>query len=444
MKGSSNYGWPSRAAYSEKKSFILQTDKFANGAIEPTRDQLELVTSTLETRYLSFLLDNEWLEGVEALRPLVCRMMSLVKREAGPGFPWSTLCKSNGELFDRYSDVIVEAVISRIHNLSTCRDLDDFTRSELIKKNLMDPVRVFVKNEPHKKAKLEEGRVRLIHSCSIIDKLIEMCLVYNLCKKEIKGWRQIPSKPGIGFTDSMNIDVYEDIIRRGNAAASDVTGWDMSVRRWMLEWDAEFITLKCANRTDLWARVLFNKRICEARSVWCFSDGILVQTIFEGLQLSGKFNTSMGNSRMRVALATLIGSEWAVAMGDDDVEAFVEGAKEKYAMYGFPLKDYVRIRDSFEFCSHVYTKDGAYAVNTEKMLMNMLHIQGDYQTVYKAYDQFSFEMRGSPSWDLVQDDLEKVGFHNYLDSLFSDSGLVAWPEQDGAQNGEEQKCRGGV
>ena len=95
--------------------------------------------------------------------------------DASPGVPWMKLASSNGVLMREYGGIVWKCVEQRLKALCTCV-CDEMPAEELVKAGLCDPIRVFVKNEPHSSKKLEEGRVRLIMSVSIVDQLVERVL----------------------------------------------------------------------------------------------------------------------------------------------------------------------------------------------------------------------------------------------------------------------------
>lgn len=301
---------------------------------------------------------------------------SQLKAEASPGVPHAKISNRNDQLLSVMGDRFNEIVLNRIEKIISMSEdeLVKMDRRVRIDNNLVDPVRVFIKNEPHKVEKIMEGRLRLIMSVSLTDKVIEMLISKHLCKLEIQNWRDIPSKPGIGFSDEDNRMVYEDIMSSGlEMCSSDVSGWDWGVKEWQILDEAESIIKLANNPSPVWKHLLRMKAHLEAESVYQFSDGVMVAPNFKGIQNSGKNRTSRSNSWMRVRVADLVGSRKTVASGDDCLESKVDDAVNKYQRYGIRLKGYDEIVDRFEFCSRIYSKDGSYAVNKEKMIMNLLH-----------------------------------------------------------------------
>lgn len=250
-------------------------------------------------------------------------------------------------------------------------------------------------------------------SVSLTDKIIEMLLCRHLTKLEILNWRRIPSKPGLGFTAQDSEDIFVDVTQCGLPMSyADISGWDWGVKQWQVV-DAAIATALLAKESSAcFEQLIIAKAYLESESVYQFSDGTMVQPLFKGIVNSGKFRTSRDNSFMRVRVADLIGSRKTLAAGDDSVENTVEGAEEKYLKYGIRCKEYVPVTDSFEFCSHRYTKEGSYALNKEKMVMNLLHTEPkDFMSYKMSMVGFQAELETRPDYHQILDLIESVGYY---------------------------------
>lgn len=101
--------------------------------------------------------------------------------------------------------------------------------------NCCDPVRTFVKNEPHSITKLEQGRVRLISSVSLADQVIERLLSSPINNNEIYQWEGLPSMPGIGLTTDEDFKRINRLIQAiPEKTQTDIKGWDWSVQYYEL------------------------------------------------------------------------------------------------------------------------------------------------------------------------------------------------------------------
>lgn len=366
----------------EKRYNIVRTPKVLD-----TYDRLEI------SDYLDFMIVN-------------------CKREASPGVPYAAFWKSNGEMIDSLGSQLNKIVLDRIEAINNWNG--NFSeRRELVENGLCDPIRVFIKNELHSAEKVKQKRFRLIMSVSIIDKLVEMVFYHHVCKQQIRDWEEIPSKPGMGFTEEMSKSIYDNCMEQDVLLAeADISGWDWSVQQWTQDFITEFIQKLQPGSTDWYGSMLTKLTKLQSNPVYQFSDGTLAILEFSGNQSSGKFMTSCGNSIGRVLVATLVGAGFCIAMGDDAVEEFVEDAQLKYNTLGYNCKMYGRVEKEFEFCSHKFTKNGSYSVGTIKLLGNLLHKEDAPIYEKRAYTmQFEDDIEGSPEKEQLLGYLDRVGWY---------------------------------
>lgn len=405
------YGWPSRSAKAEKISFKLQCDAFVD-SLPPSLEERESALDRVIPCYVRHTLPNyllkynrrDWSEVIDTIK-------MQIKADSSPGSPYSLEASRNDQLITRLGDEFNEMVLYRIERRLSIsnEEIAKMTRQQRIIYGLCDPVRVFVKNEPHKKTKLQEGRFRLIMSVSIVDKVIEMLLNAPLHKLEIANWARIPSKPGIGFTKEDNQTVYEDIMSHGNMAFADINKWDWSCKYWLMEDCVKAKIRLCNNPSDDWIKLVSLEPIIESESVYQFSDGLLVAPHYRGIVNSGKYKTSRDNSFMRVDLAFLVGADKAIAAGDDTVESYVPDAKARYEQLGWKLKDYQQVKDGFEFCSRWYQDGVSYPLNAGKMLMNFLHS--------KFKSEFEYDMQLMQLTDQLEYHPDFPQIFDFIESL---------------------------
>jgi hypothetical protein len=329
--------------------------------------------------------------------------------DASPGVPYAMLARTNGELFKTYKDLLLKMVIDRIQRIRAL-PIDDDVR-ENVDNLLVDPVRVFVKQEPHQAKKVREKRWRLIFSVSIVDKIIEAMLYGTMNQWMISNWRNIPPKPGMGFSWEDNQFVYKHVNNMRAPVSTDVSGWDWSVQRWMLEADNEFRSrvyqLSGPSRE-------FSRKFAELQmhSVYQFSDGSMRLLTIPWMQNSGRYTTSSSNSVMRAIVARLVGSDECITMGDDCIENYVPDAFERYKRLGVELKVYDDVVDQFEFCSRLYRDRISWPLNTGKSLMVLLsHDVSDVYERFALQMQFEDQYASSPDWDELVRLLQRVGWY---------------------------------
>lgn len=389
----------------------MQCDAFIDSPPPPkelredalTRVIPHYVRHTLPT-YLEKYNRRDWNEAVNNVK-------LAIKADSSPGAPYAIEAIRNDQFLERIGEEFNEIVLDRIEKrlaLSN-EEIAGMSRQQRIDYGLCDPVRVFVKNEPHKKTKLQEGRFRLIMSVSIVDKAIEMLLNAPLHKLEISNWARIPSKPGIGFTKEDNQLVFDDIMSHGNMAYADINKWDWSCKYWLMEDCVNAKIRLCNNPSPDWIKLVSLEPIIESESIYQFSDGLMVAPTYRGIVNSGKYKTSRDNSFMRVLLAFLVGADKAIAAGDDTVESFVAGAEARYETLGWKLKDYQKVENGFEFCSRWYENGVSFPLNAGKMLMNFLHTK--FKTDYE-YDmqlmQLTDQLEYHPDFPRISDFIESL------------------------------------
>lgn len=299
-----------------------------------------------------------------------------------------------------------------LERLTKLRDFDttrNLSPRELVEEGLCDAIRLFVKNDPHKLAKLNDGRVRLIFSISTIDNIIARlgCALQN--NTEISLCDSIPSKPGMGLDDVGTKKLYhyvEQMLREGPLDSSDLQGFDFSVTEHDLQMDLERRLDLNSGRGTVWERVMRAHYYCMSRKVMVLSDGSMYQQIDYGLMPSGWYNTSGSNSTIRIYNHSYIAVKQdqkpcAVAMGDDCAEKRLKNAKDEYRRLGKILTDHVNLDlEDFEFCSTQFVHGKGRPVNVDKQIVALLNTKPDtYAQCAELFDQFTFEMRNHPQLD---------------------------------------------
>ena len=285
-------------------------------------------------------------------------------------------------------------------------DCMKYTPAELVQMGFCDPIRLFVKQEPHTLKKCKEGRFRLISSVSLVDQIVERLLFGPQNQLEITMWRSIPSKPGMGLSQYEQAQsIWNDLKYKHlgcPAAEADISGFDWSVQSWELWADCSMRAL-LGNFTPEVKHLAMSRFYCLMNSVFQLSNGTLIEQGKPGLMKSGSYCTSSTNSRIRCLMAELIGSPWCIAMGDDSVEGFVPDAKRKYEELGHCCKDYVACAttaegalESVNFCSHRIAEKQFYLTSWPKTLYRYLTGQ------VGSLEDLQAELWSHPMWSKIQ------------------------------------------
>jgi len=147
-----------------------------------------------------------------------------------------------------YYKLIVDITLDRLLLLLNS-DVTNKTPQELVQQGYCDPVRIFVKNEPHKADKVANKRWRLISSVSIVDQLVDRVLNTHINKTEIANWHKIPSKPGMGFNQESVEKIIQDFESIPDPCTSDISGFDWCTAYFALKADCEYRIRSCLTRT---------------------------------------------------------------------------------------------------------------------------------------------------------------------------------------------------
>jgi hypothetical protein len=266
---------------------------------------------------------------------------------------------------------------------------------------------------------MAQNRFRMIMSVSIIDQLVERVLFHRQNATEVASWVNIPSKGGASMNKDFDVRIMaHEFFNQGCLASVDVSGFDWSVKDWELKLDALARVRLAIDPTPSWRRAVFNRVECLSHAVFSFSDGGMIAQITKGIQKSGSYNTTPTNSRIKVSLGWLAGSEYAVATGDDGVETYVEHAPDTYALLGHPLKTYYKCTDYVPFCSSEIRSDGSWVPSTWSKTFYRFLYQSKVDSSY--WQQLCYVLRHSPHLGRI-----RKWMHEYSRAGFADSEAIS-------------------
>lgn len=326
--------------------------------------------------------------------------------------PWAVLGATNADVIASSRPMLVRVIIERLCLLAYF-ELRSESPLELVQQGLTDPVKLFTKGEPHSETKLAEGRLRQISSVSIVGNTLSRLLFGRQNRKEKSEWQNgtIPSMCGMGSSDD-DLKYLHSVWRQQglpNLAEADVSGWDWSVQAWELSADVDRRVQLMGAGSNM-ARLMHNLVYTMANKVFQLSDGSLISQVLPGVLPSGWYCTTTTNSYIRALNADLVGAEFYRVLGDDSVESYVEGAKEKYLALGKRVKFYNRCDTSVEFCSRKWTTDEWQAQLTSwpRTLYRLLSQSAPSPELER---QFSYELRHNEGLPYLKEVLLSVGWH---------------------------------
>lgn len=378
--------------------------------------------ASVSEEILGRLLNLNALEGEEyevELSSLIADMnvMFVLKQEvvqsAGPGSPLFALAQQNGKLIAENGEEICRMVVQRMSLMILAGDVSRLTPVQLIEKGLADPVKVFIKKEPHLKTKIQEGRLRIICSLSIVSNTIARIMYSVQNNTEIANWNngKLPSMSGFGGTEVRDVSYLAALwASKKNLAQTDMRGWDWSIQDWQLEADAIRRARLC-NAGPLFTGLIHTEHQIMARKVFLLSDGRLFAQTFPGIMPSGWYLTTSTNSFIRAMMCRMIGAVFYRVMGDDSVEDYVEGAVDKYAKYGHRVKLYERCERAVEFCSREWKGHTTKLVTWVRALYRLL----SDEPAQDRYEQFKMDLRDNDELLDIIRDLKSVGWGGQTD-----------------------------
>lgn len=399
-------------------SLIFQANRFVEG-VKPSDAKIKAATERILAEYPHTKPIPVFLEQDGAM--VLSRgafdlywpsLLHDVSKDSSPGMPFMALgCVDNESVIKQYPEQLKEAVWERLL-LHAFKGAEGLNAVQLVQAGFTDPVRVFVKNEPHPELKVKQGRLRIISSVSLVDQLVERVLMSNQNKAEIDNWSAIPSKPGLGLDDEGLRKIYEYVQPwKGNKYEADISGWDFGLQLWEMLWEADTRAELAGMVGTLYHKALRSRVWCEANTLFMLSNGKLIAQTKPGKRCSGSYNTSAGNSRCRVGLGYIVGSTQIMAMGDDSVEEGAAEAKEQYEAMGHIVKTFAPSTNGFEFCStRIYMKDGKVVgepVNWSRTFFRLLYATEGHAD---RLAQFKYEMRHAPQLEPCLRALERVGW----------------------------------
>lgn len=299
----------------------------------------------------------------------------------------------------------MRALIAMPFNILKRRLEEDPTYA--LKHGLCDVLRVIIKREPNSKAKIDRSRWRFLLVLSLCDQMLERMAFSVQNKAEIKAWKSISSKPGMGMSDDDIHEINRFVAANQLSHSSDAEGWDQTVPYQMLLADAERRILCATAHPDGWDNLVRNLMALSAHKCALLSDGRVVVRKIPGAMASGRYVTSSSNSAIRAMCDVYVHDRYeptpiTMAMGDDAVsrlfmtpDAYVSAFK---SLLGITLTDVELVSDSFEFCSHRYSSAGAEHLRPHKTVARVLmNGPGEWDVVVQRLASVMDEWRHTPT-----------------------------------------------
>lgn len=276
----------------------------------------------------------------------ITEVAEFVSRHAAKKSPGAIFLRmghaTNADVFNALGVAgVVNMVQKRIHQLNTTDP-----------RYAADPIRLFVKREPHKKSKVLEKRWRLIWGISLIDQIVDRLLYAPVVNRALENAADIPSKPGYSFKYggyNRMVLKYQNGSRKW--ISFDAKSFDMTVAGWKMEAVRELNERLCTSvgtpEFEEWCRLSKNREQAVLYGCFVFSNGVVCRKTKPGIQPSGRFTTIDGNCKIVTLLRVLDDvacgrptfKDALIAMGDDtvqdgldDPQGFVDRQRDKYGV----------------------------------------------------------------------------------------------------------------
>lgn len=358
------------------------------------------------------------------------KCVAATRPDGSPGLPYSQWFVNNKQITHVRDDVLskdfVDECVERINKFYN-EDVSTMDRTEMILKDVVDPMSGFVKMEPHPLRK--KGKERIVCCCSIRDQVVSRYFMTSLINAAKSLYPLAREVIGIGFTEAMATEFAEAVMAMLNGndeplklVLSDIGGWDSSVIQSLVNYvyeralvtmddPASFTRFRKAFKN--YAHSVLNTTYAVVVSPGKF---ILCHAADGGFWCSGRFETSYANSIMRVKTMIMTGAVDGKAVGDDGTEArpgsqTLSYIKEQYATLGLNARD-CEIMDKdtkyFSTCSHTFYKreNGTWHCTLDswpKALFRLLTRKGNPDLLAA----FSYELGEHPDRMRIMDAAER-------------------------------------
>ncbi|APG75955.1 hypothetical protein 3 [Hubei sobemo-like virus 13] len=259
-----------------------------------------------------------------------------------------------------------------------------------------DPLKVFVKQEPHKVEKLKDDRLRLIMSVSLVDALVDRILFMRLANQVIK--KHTLTNILIGWSPLGGGYRLIDALFPGETISIDKKAWDWSVPYWLLEAVKGVIKRLAVDAPQWWHDAVDTRFSCLfGDPEFVFPDGTRGRQEQPGIMKSGCYLTILINSIAQLVLHEMakvslgLGDEVepVVVLGDDSLQRKFDRWQE-YVDYITALGFRCEVEhhsDEPEFAGFRY-RDKFKPAYFQKHLFNLAHLTTDREVAQQTLQNY--------------------------------------------------------
>lgn len=313
MRKAEGYGWPSFGHNAEMKSLAYHV-KLREGlrSDPPVNFVRREIMEVLEKQYAKarWSIPDDFLT-YQHFR----RVVEEIDFTSSPGYPYMRRHTNNGSFFHRKNEELPEERLQEVWELVKMR----------LRERDSDPIRLFIKPEPHSLKKLDSYRYRLISSVSVVDQLIDAMLFGEMNTLVTDKCVELPCKGGW----SPYCGGWKLVPPTGTMSL-DKSGWDWSVQSWLFEMELQLRVRLCQNLTSQWLELATWRYQCLFWNPrFITSGGLLLRQKNPGVMKSGCFNTLVTNSIMQSIVHLRACQEldmnpgWLWSLGDDTLQGAI-------------------------------------------------------------------------------------------------------------------------
>lgn len=309
-KGARGYQWPAFGHDAEMKS-LLYHSKLREGLRKdpPSEFHRRMIMDRLEKLYAdaAWQIPDDFMT-YEHFKRAVARL----DMTSSPGYPYLRRATNNGAFFQAKDGVFPEERLEEIWEMVKLK----------IRDRKDDPIRLFIKPEPHKDKKIQQQRYRLISSVSVLDQIIDSMLFGEMNETVIDNCMTVPCKGGWSVFEGG----WKVVPTRG-VISLDKSGWDWSVLPWLFELELQLRVRLCKNINADWLELArWRYKALFVNPTFITSGGRRLRQLNPGVMKSGCFNTLVTNSIMQHILHLRVCAEldlwpsWLWSLGDDTLQ----------------------------------------------------------------------------------------------------------------------------
>lgn len=289
--------------------------------------------------------------------PHFLRVVFNVDMTSSPGYPYMKVASNNAQFFNyvdgQFDSDRLQQIWIMIQNQ--------------INEKVSDPIRLFIKPEPHSIKKMETGRYRLISSVSIIDQIIDAMLHGELNQELIDNWIYTPVRVGWSPLNGG----WRRMPFVPKQMAIDKSSWDWTAQPWLFEVALEVRKRLCYNLTTKWADLAdWRCQQLFGNPRFITSGGLLLRQLQPGVMKSGCYNTLMDNSIMQLILHAAVCHTLSIpiggiiAMGDDTLQDDLPEPLRSQYMAELSMYCNIKVcKTATEFCGFTFHVSGEIEPN---------------------------------------------------------------------------------